>query len=63
MRKLFSIAADTEVPGTPGFHNTYFTIEDLAIRCTNHLCDSYHVTDVNLHSIVSQLPGTDKILM
>ena len=43
------------------FYNTYRTIDDLAIRCTNHLRNSCCLTDVNPHFIPSLLSGTDRI--
>ena len=43
------------------FLNTYMyhTTEGLGIRCTNHLCDSCCLTDVNPHFIPSTLPGSE----
>ena len=39
----------------PPLNNTHLTFLDPCIRCTNHLCDSCDLTDVNPHFIPSLL--------
>ena len=48
------------LPWNWGFWHAYQTFLALFMWCTNLLCDSYHLTKVNLHIVPSPIPITAK---